>query len=241
MQIIGLSGASGSGKSTVAGMLASELPHFGMRCAQDCFAAPIKWLCRATGWTGVMDTFWRERMQQYRDDAMNDPHWAVTIAKSLGEAMATETMVALAKEWAELEMPWAEFFANTEHIDKFVYWLAYRNGLGHQPGVGWYEKSGAPYHTSPDFLIIPDVRYPAEADFCQENGVLIHACGSRKPLCGKAAQHDSESHTTAMQVRADSVIEENPTSDRLARAVADAVAILMVRGKYIKKTPAIPS
>lgn len=42
MQIIGLAGASGSGKTTVAGMLAAELLDRGYTVKLDAFATPIK-------------------------------------------------------------------------------------------------------------------------------------------------------------------------------------------------------
>lgn len=42
MQLIGLSGASGSGKTTVAGMLAAELLDRGYTVKLDAFATPIK-------------------------------------------------------------------------------------------------------------------------------------------------------------------------------------------------------
>ena len=90
--------------------------------------------------------------------------------------------------------------------------------------------SGPPW-TPADFLIVPDVRFPAEADFVKELGVLIYVCGCRKPLEGAAAAHESESHFAELFAGADYVIAEQPSLERLAAAVK----ALVDAGEHLKK------
>ena len=65
MRIIGITGLSGSGKTTAAGFIAMAMMDMGYGVVIDAFAAGIKQKLRKhEGWRGEKDACWRERMQK---------------------------------------------------------------------------------------------------------------------------------------------------------------------------------
>lgn len=68
-----------------------------------------------------------------------------------------------------------------------------------------------------DFLIVGDVRYPNEAEFIRKRGVLVFVDGSRTPLAGAEAAHESESHMDALLAMADAVILPNLSFEQVRR------------------------
>lgn len=81
MNIIGISGRAGSGKSTVTGLLAAAINAAGYTVAIDAFAAGIKMQARASGWNGVKDEEGRKLLQDIGEHArLKDPdHWITAL------------------------------------------------------------------------------------------------------------------------------------------------------------------
>lgn len=183
MRVIGLSGASGSGKTTVAGLLAAELLDRGYSVKLDAFAAPIKQrIMKRKAECGLPAVIDKEADRE----AMQDMGAAVRAA-----------------------VP-----------DYYVKCLRSLNCL-----------DGTDAFPAPaDFLIVGDVRYPNEAKFIKAHGVLLHVCGCKRPLQGKEAEHDSESHFSELYAGADYAIAEQPSLERLAAAVK----CLVDNGKHLK-------
>lgn len=65
MKAIGLTGLAGSGKNTVAGIMAGRLVELGFTVQMDAFTTGIKReLHERMGWDGTKSPFWREAMQR---------------------------------------------------------------------------------------------------------------------------------------------------------------------------------
>lgn len=193
MRIIGLAGESGSGKNTVAGVTTGLLSGLGYRIGIDTFGAPIKWVCHARGWDGRPSKYWRSEMQNLGLAARQQEQW---FAQYL-DRFTSESDIP------KYDMVRLEQIALDWDLDKFTYWLACRNGISRDFTVRhWYELYPGDSHVHPDFLIIPDVRYHAEADLCQELGVLAFLEGSHQPLEADLGSHETESHIPSLRDRA---------------------------------------
>lgn len=179
LHIIGLAGASGSGKTTVAGMLAAELLDRGFTVKLDAFAVPIK-----------------KRI----------------MAQKAGKGLAW----AIDKHVDRLAMQNMGTAFRAADSDYFIKCLVSRSNI---------------YGSASDFLIVPDIRYPNEAEFVKAHGVLIHVCGCKNPLAGEAAGHESESHFAEILSGADYAIAEQPNLELLAVAVKT----LIDAGEHLKK------
>lgn len=147
MRIIGIAGASGAGKTTVAGMLAAILIDHGYTAKLDAFAVRIK--------------------QRIRD--------------------ATDREIDKVRDRETMQSIGASMRGGNRHY--FITDLAARNEIG--PAV-WAGESAE--FTPADYLIITDVRYPNEAEFCRRLGLLLFVEGSHKQLSPAASGHESESH-----------------------------------------------
>lgn len=79
--------------------------------------------------------------------------------------------------------------------------LARRNDIDGAPG-----RRSAGFREQADYLIVGDVRRPNEAEFIGRRGVLIFVEGSREPLEGETAEHESESHADELRAMADIVV-----------------------------------
>lgn len=214
MHVIGITGKSGSGKSEAAGILARFLSSLGYQCAVDCFAAPIKWLCRVRGWDGRMTDRWRREMQALAVESRRTRGWFGTVEGSLrGDHRV-----------ARMELGRLEEIARDWNVDKFVMWLAARNGVSMDYQTRrWHEDWVDRYRVHPDFLIVHDVRYPAEAEFCADMGVLLHRSGESFPLPAELAFHESERHVGDIAAGAFRTVYRE--EDRLGLdAVMEAVA-----------------
>lgn len=222
MKIIGIAGASGAGKNIFAGLLSGMLAGLGFMVGQDSFGAPIKWVCRLLGWDGAPSAIWRYEMQRMAVAARKARPWFSVYADRFRDRNRVSS----------LDMARLERVALDWGLDKFVWWLACRNGLCLDFTVkGWYERFPGDGHVHPDYLIIPDVRYPAEADFCQRLGSLFYIDGSHAPLAPDQAVHESESHLPALRARADFIIPEQGDLRSAAafaeRLIADGVHLKM--------------
>ncbi len=177
MHIIGLAGASGSGKNTVAGMLAAELLDRGFSVKLDAFAVPIK----------------RRVMARKAEKGLP---------------------AVIDKQADRLDMQRIGAAVRAADFDYYTKYLASRNNT-------W----------AADFLLVPDVRFPGEAEFIQARGVLIHVCGCKAPLRGAAAADETESHFAELLSGADYAIAPQPDLERLAAAVK----ALVDAGEHLKK------
>lgn len=198
MNIIGLGGESGSGKNIFDGLLTAHLSHLGFRVITDSFAAPIKWDCRFMGWNGDKKTF--RRLMQKTAEMIRKALWASDQRVGRWGFPADE-------HWRH-EMVRLERLATNDKMEKLVYWLAYRNGFFLERNNRDWKPShnGNQYEGRADFLIIPDVRRPVEADFCRQNGILLFLEGSHEPLADYAAGHESETGVQALRDIADQVV-----------------------------------
>lgn len=170
MRLIGLAGVSGSGKSTVAGMLAAELVDQGFSAKTDAFALPIKQRIRA----------------------LKAEKGLPAVVDKTGDRIAMQKIAAA---------------VCAADPDYYINCLAGRNTYG-----------------CVDFVIVSDVRYPAEAEFVRSHGVLIYVCGCKRPLRGAAAEDVSESHFAELFAGADYAISPQPSLEHLAAAVKALVA-----------------
>lgn len=228
MKVLGLAGESGSGKNTVAGILTGILAAMGYRVGVDGFGAPLKWVCRARGWDGQPSRYWRDEMQRMGVEAREANFWSYQFIDRFPR-----------EHWATYyEMNRLEAIANDWNLDKFVYWLACRNGFGHDMTMRqWYELYPGDGFAHPDFLIIPDVRYPAEADFCQALGILAYLDGSHQSLPDDQRDHETESHLPALRDRGDHRFpyqESSVTAEALA-VIMKSVDILSAPGVTVNK------
>ncbi len=80
MKVIGIMGKAGSGKNTVAGILAATLVDQGFSAIVDAFGVDIKKCAREAGWDGVKDDTWRRNLQDL-GNAMRrkDPDWLIAL------------------------------------------------------------------------------------------------------------------------------------------------------------------
>lgn len=81
MEIIGIAGRAGAGKSTVAGIVAGLLNAAGCVVAIDSFGTGIKRAAREIGWAGQKDEYWRGVLQQIGEDGRreNPAKWVVEL------------------------------------------------------------------------------------------------------------------------------------------------------------------
>lgn len=101
------------------------------------------------------------------------------------------------------------------------YWikqLADRNNMHLRP---WepLRPGGAPA----DFLIVTDVRYPNEAEFCAAHGVVWLVEGNHRPLAGAASEHESEQQLTMLDQHVDYIIVNDRPMGDLAAHIRDLV------------------
>lgn len=220
MYTIGITGISGSGKSEVAGILARFLSSLGYQCAVDCFAAPIKWLCRARGWDGVKTERWRRAMQLLATESRRTRFWFSTVEHEFLASTRFADGFTGDERFAHMELGRLEAIADDWDADKFVMWLAARNGISMEFQTRrWHENWVDRYQVHPDFLIVHDVRYPAEAEFCRDMGVLLHKEGVSTPLPEIQAAHESERHIADIAAMAFATIFQNRDRAMLDGAV----------------------
>ncbi len=188
MRIIGLTGYSGAGKSTVAGMLAAVLLDRGFSVKLDGFGTPIK----------------------KRVAALKSEKGLPAVIDKQADRVAMQNIGSAVR---------------AADPDYYVRCFAARNNWGGEAVQGAQGMSA-------DFLIVPDVRFPAEAEFIRQlGGVLVHVCGCKVPLRGEAAAHASESYFAELFSGADYAIPEQPSLERLTAAVR----VLVDAGEHVRK------
>ena len=160
MRIIGIAGKSGSGKNTVAAVLAAELIDHGHTVKLDAFSVPIKDLVRRETAMRLVDkTASRNRMQE------------------IGSVMRRSD---------------PNYYLNS---------LIGRNNLD----AHLWENFADAWKPA-DFLILSDLRFPSEAEFCGRHGVVWLVERARVLLSGPVAAHESEHALTMLDEHVDYVI-----------------------------------
>ena len=184
MRVIGIAGRSGSGKSTVAGLLAAVLSDQGYTVKLDSITHPMKMRALALSSGHVLDKGkWRGWLQDIGSKMRNADH-----------------------AW------WIKQLASRNNMDARI----------REPFSDKWEPA--------DFLIVTDVRYPNEAEFCAEHGVVWMIEGNHRPLVGAAAAHESETALSALTDHIDFILINNMKMDRLADYMLDLVR----RGEHLK-------
>ncbi len=171
MQVIGIHGKSGAGKTTVAGFLAAELADL--------------------GYTSKIDSM-------------------ILIARQRARFNCTATTKKSARGWIQ------NFVANIREgsLHYFINDLFVRNNMD----SGMWEPFSDQWEPA-DFLIIHDVRRPEEVEFCRRHGVVVHVQGTRQPLAGPEAEHETELAVEDLFCGADHIITQQPSLDFLCAAV----------------------
>ena len=167
MNVIGIAGKAGSGKKTVAGILAGLLLEQGQIVTLDAFGVGVKAEARRRGWNGLKDDPGREFLQQLGAEmrGRNNNYWIQS--------------------------------------------LVWRMLAGNQAIA--------------DYIVVPDVQFKTEAEFCRSSGVLWFVTG-RGGLPGTAGRDASEMEVDEIErLPTDTEIVNNGALDELVALVKLAV------------------
>lgn len=145
MKIIGIHGLKGSGKTTFANMLATEInDNHGRKCTTLPFASPLKTICMVL--FGGTKEMWYGTDQ---DKNVALPYWA----DALGEKYSTPRRI--------LQTIGTDIFR--KHVGETFWLLTFNKNLADLPSK-----------MNPDFVFTDDVRFDNEANYIRTvNGQMI--------------------------------------------------------------------
>lgn len=238
MRLIGLVGKRGSGKSTIADNVAEAFPHVRVVAVAD----PIKRIVSAV-YEGAVTGLWGDSFA--RDDAafkkylgsvttiesfryrtglilndfvhvgLPDVDDLYVLLRDLDPDSSIRDAVRLVGQWGRDMDPnfWTRYLRQT--IDRiFASHLTYKP----ERGLSWSCTSGTYESIVPEFVVVPDVRFPREAGVIHELGGLTIRVEREVTAPRDSVDHDV-TETAQDDIRADLVLKNDSDVATVTRGV----------------------
>ncbi len=109
------------------------------------------------------------------------------------------------------------------------YWIGHLAGRNN---MDWDVWGGSAGDKPAEFLVIDDVRYRNEAEFCSKHGVVWMVDGDHRPLAGEAAGHESEANFAEVAKYACVVVDNRADNLALLRKTLEG---LVREGQHLKR------
>jgi len=224
--VIGISGAAGCGKDTVADIIMEMLPQY----AKYSFAKHMKdFLLDWVGSYTEGHMYGRELKEVVLPAILNCAELPYYLRKHFGSQLTAQESVVVANTMQEKLAPYASVNINKIEAgyarEDIFYTVSPRQMLQWvgtecvRDVVGdnfWVEQAPT------SAVVIPDVRFENEADFCRLNGVMVHVSRPNQEVIAESG-HISESG-----IMPDPIVDKYITNDSTIDTLRNSVDQLLV-------------
>lgn len=214
MSVIGIAGPARSGKEVTAQFLSEHLKSEGVQSYTYVFAKPLKdFLGRIFGWSDV--ELYGKRKDRQIDCVLHMDIVECVVADMFSDYLFGKSELGPAVNYLK-EVLMEHFFVSGSWLSPIVRFQASPRRclqvIGTEWAQGFFGKNIWVYfteeqlHDNPDStMVIPDVRFIAEADFCKTHGILVSVNRDTSKY-NVYSEHDSERAFDALMRMSDDVV-----------------------------------